>query len=325
MRQIPTKDSSGSEGTRLSPRYQTKVINIGGVKIGGGNAVAIQSMLTTDTSDVKLCLAQIKRLQEAGCELIRLAVANSAVLNGFAQICAESALPVIADIHFDAKLALAAVKCGAAKLRINPGNIGSLQAMDAILDACGSADIPIRIGVNAGSLAPEFANQTNLTFPEKLAASAQLYSEYCESRGFTSLVVSAKAHDVQTTVAAYRLLAARLPKYPLHLGVTEAGTTLQGTVKSAIGIGALLLDGIGDTLRVSLTADPVEEVRVAWELLAALGMRRRHPELVSCPTCARCKVDLIAIAEKVNLALQDVRANLSVAVMGCIVNGPGEA
>jgi (E)-4-hydroxy-3-methylbut-2-enyl-diphosphate synthase len=282
-------------------------------------------MLTTPTHDAAASLAQIEDLAAAGCELVRVAVPDTACLPAFERICEASPLPVIADIHFDFRLALAAVRLGAAKLRINPGNIGDWDFVDAIIDAAGAAHLPIRIGVNAGSLAAEFAERTELSPVEQLVASAEAFVEHFEDRGFYDLVVSAKAHVVRTTVEVYRLLAADLPHVPLHLGVTEAGTSLQGTVKSACALGALLLEGIGDTLRVSLTADPVEEVRVAWELLSACGLRRRGPELVSCPTCGRCQVDMIALANRVEERLREVRKPITVAVMGCIVNGPGEA
>jgi (E)-4-hydroxy-3-methylbut-2-enyl-diphosphate synthase len=298
---------------------------VGGVLLGGKAPVVVQSMLTVQTTDVDACLTQIAQLASAGCELVRLAVPSSAALGAFGRICKASPLPVIADIHFDYRLALKALQQGAAKLRINPGNIGDTEGVDAIIDAAGAAGIPIRIGVNAGSLATEFAERCDLTLFEKLVASAMAFVEHFESRGFRDIVLSAKAHDVRTTVKAYRLLAHKLPHIPLHLGVTEAGTLQQGTVKSAAALGALLLDGIGDTLRVSLTADPVEEVRVAWELLAACGLRRRTPELVSCPTCGRCEIDLIPIATEVQQRLQHLQKPLTVAVMGCVVNGPGEA
>jgi (E)-4-hydroxy-3-methylbut-2-enyl-diphosphate synthase len=257
--------------------------------------------------------------------LVRVAIPAQDALPAFGRICEASPLPVIADIHFDFRLALAAVDLGAAKLRVNPGNIGDWDMVDAIIETAGAARVPIRIGVNAGSLADEFVNRADLSLPERLAASAVAFAEHFEGRGFKDMVLSAKAHDVRTTIATYRLLSQELPHIPLHLGVTEAGTLRQGTVKSAVGLGVLLLEGIGDTLRVSLTADPVEEVRVAWELLAACGLRRRGPELVSCPTCGRCKVDLIAIADEVQQRLQQVSKPLTVAVMGCVVNGPGEA
>ncbi|MDR2105956.1 MAG: flavodoxin-dependent (E)-4-hydroxy-3-methylbut-2-enyl-diphosphate synthase [Coriobacteriales bacterium] len=321
-------DSSGltpRDGIHPAACESTRPVVVGGVPIGGGAPVVVQSMLNTQTEDVAGSLAQIADLKAAGCELIRVAIPATTALAAFGRICEASPLPVIADIHFDFRLALEALRLGAAKLRINPGNIGDWDMVDAIIDAAGNAGVPIRIGVNAGSLAREFAERENMTPVERLVASAVAFVEHFEERGFLEIVVSAKAHDVPTTVAAYRQLSRELPHIPLHLGVTEAGTARQGTVKSAAGLGALLLDGIGDTLRVSLTAEPVEEVRVAWDLLAACGLRRRTPELVSCPTCGRCKVDLIAIAEEVERRLREVDKPLTVAVMGCVVNGPGEA
>jgi (E)-4-hydroxy-3-methylbut-2-enyl-diphosphate synthase len=297
----------------------------GDVRIGGGAPVVVQSMLNTQTEDVDACLAQIAALEAVGCELVRVAIPANSALPAFGRICEASPLPVVADIHFDFRLALAAARLGAAKLRINPGNIGDEDMVDAIIDTAGEAGIPIRIGVNAGSLAREFADRLDLALHERLAASAVAFVEHFARRGFEDIVLSAKAHDVRATVDAYRLLSRELPWVPLHLGITEAGTLRQGTVKSAVGLGTLLLEGIGDTLRVSLTADPVEEVRVIWELLSACGLRRHAPELVSCPTCGRCKVDLIAIADEVQRRLQQVRKPLTVAVMGCVVNGPGEA
>jgi (E)-4-hydroxy-3-methylbut-2-enyl-diphosphate synthase len=282
-------------------------------------------MLTVHTDEPQAALAQISELAEAGCELIRVAIPAKSTLPGFAEICEQSPLPVVADIHFDYRLALQAIDMGAAKLRINPGNIGDMEMVDAIIEAAGAAQVPIRIGVNAGSLDREIAELTDLSLAEKLAASAERFVEHFEERGFYDIVVSAKAHDVPTTVTAYRLLSRDLPQIPLHLGITEAGTYLQGSIKSAVGIGALLLDGIGDTIRVSLTANPIEEIQVAWELLAAVGLRRRQPELISCPTCGRCEVDLIAIANEVERRLAHISAPIKVAVMGCVVNGPGEA
>jgi len=296
---------------------------VGSVLLGADAPIAVQSMTNTDTRDPKATLAQIAALAEAGCEIVRVAIPTADALDGFGVICAESPLPVVADIHFDHRLAIEATRRGAAKLRINPGNIGDLSRVDAVIDAAGEAGIPIRIGVNAGSLAAEY-HDLDVPLPEKLAASVTTFCEHFESRGFTDLVVSAKASSVLTTIEAYRLLATRIP-YPLHIGVTEAGTAFSGTVKSAVGLGTLLGDGIGDTLRVSLTADPVEEVRVAWEILAALDIRRRGPELISCPTCGRCEVDLVPIAMEVERRLRDMDSPVKVAVMGCIVNGPGEA
>lgn len=303
-------------------RISTQV-TVGGVTLGDDAPVRVQSMTNTDTRDAEATLGQIAELAEAGCEIVRVAIPRADALDGFARICESSPLPVIADIHFDHRLAIEATRLGAAKLRINPGNIGDTSRVDAVIDAAGAAGIPIRIGVNAGSLAAEY-HDLDWPLPEKLAASAVAFCEHFESRGFTDIVVSAKASSVRTTIEAYRLLADRVP-YPLHIGVTEAGTAFSGTVKSAVGLGVLLEQGIGDTLRVSLTAPPAEEARVAWEILAALDIRRRGPELVSCPTCGRCQVDLVPIAGEVDRRLRELDTPIKVAVMGCVVNGPGEA
>lgn len=309
----------------LKPNQTTRQVKVGKVTLGGGAPCVVQSMLNLPLEDVEGNLAQIERLAEAGCELIRIAIPHKRDLNYFEEICQKSVLPVIADIHFSAEIAIEAAKRGAAKLRINPGNIGGLEACVPVLEAARNAGIPIRIGVNAGSLDEDLAARNDLTLPEKLAESARGYVEFCESQGFYDLVVSAKAHDVPTTVKAYRLLSKTLPTIPLHIGVTEAGTLFQGLIKSASGLGILLEQGIGDTLRISLTDDPVEEVRACWMLLSALGLRRRDPELVSCPTCGRCQVDLISIAKEVEDRLKEIHRPLQVAVMGCVVNGPGEA
>lgn len=309
----------------LKPNQTTRQVKVGKVTLGGGAPCVVQSMLNLPLEDVEGNLAQIERLAEAGCELIRIAIPHKRDLNYFEEICQKSVLPVIADIHFSAEIAIEAAKRGAAKLRINPGNIGGLEACVSVLEAARNAGIPIRIGVNAGSLDEDLAARNDLTLPEKLAESARGYVEFCESQGFYDLVVSAKAHDVPTTVEAYRLLSKTLPTIPLHIGVTEAGTLFQGLIKSASGLGILLEQGIGDTLRISLTDDPVEEVRACWMLLSALGLRRRDPELVSCPTCGRCQVDLISIAKEVEDRLKEIHRPLQVAVMGCVVNGPGEA
>jgi len=285
--------------------------------------VAVQSMTNTDTRDAVATLAQIARLADAGCEIVRVAIPRDDALDGFERICADSPLPVVADIHFDHRLAIEASRRGAAKLRINPGNIGDMSRVDAVIDAAGEAGIPIRIGVNAGSLAAEYHDR-DWPLPEKLSASAASFCEHFSDRGFEDIVVSAKASSVTATIDAYRLLASAVP-YPLHIGVTEAGTAFSGTVKSAVGLGTLLADGIGDTLRVSLTAPPEEEVRVAWEILASLDLRRRGPELISCPTCGRCEIDLVPIANAVEERLRSMSIPVKVAVMGCVVNGPGEA
>lgn len=307
----------------MTARHETRPVSVGPVLIGGGAPVAVQSMTNTDTRDAAATLAQIARLEEAGCEIVRVAIPHADALEGFEEVAFTSPLPVVADIHFDHRLAIEAARRGAKKLRINPGNIGGLDRFDAVLDAAGEAGIPVRIGVNAGSLAEEYET-LDWDLASKLAGSAVAFCERAESRGFADLVVSAKASSVEATVGAYRKLAKAIP-YPLHLGVTEAGTVRRGTVKSAVALGILLSEGIGDTLRVSLTADPVEEVRVAWDVLASLDIRRRGPELVSCPTCGRCQVDLIPIAEEVSRRLEKIRTPIKVAVMGCVVNGPGES
>lgn len=307
------------------PNELTRQVMVGDVPLGGGAPCVVQSMLNLPLSDVEGNLAQINRLAEAGCEVIRVAIPNKASLDDFERIANGSPLPVVADIHFSAELAIEAAKRGAAKLRINPGNIGGLERTVPVIDAARQAGIPIRIGVNAGSLDGVLAARTDLTLPEKLAASAEGYVRFCYERNFRDVVVSAKAHDVPTTVATYRLLSERLPEVPLHIGVTEAGTLFQGLVKSSSGLGILLEQGIGDTMRISLTDDPLQEIRACWTLLGSLGLRRRNPELVSCPTCGRCKVDLIGLAKQVEERLQEVKRPLQVAVMGCVVNGPGEA
>jgi len=309
----------------MKPNEATRQVMVGNVPVGGGAPVAVQSMLNAAPDSVEANLRQIDQLAQAGCEIVRMAIPRRDCLDTFEQVCAQSPLPVVADIHFDAAIAIEAARRGAAKLRINPGNIGGLEATDDVLAEARKAHIPIRIGVNAGSLDQELASRSDLTLPEKLAASAVQYARYCEQHDFTDLVVSAKAHDVMTTVETYRLLAREIPQVPLHIGITEAGTQFQGIIKSASGLGILLEQGIGDTMRISLTDDPVNEVRACWTLLAALDLRRRGPEIISCPTCGRCQVDMIPIAKQVEERLQSVSAPVKVAVMGCVVNGPGEA
>ena len=307
------------------PRTHTRRINVGGVRMGAGAPVVVQSMLTAPTANPEVAIAQAKDLAEAGCEIVRAAIPNSSALDGFAQLCRACPVPVVADIHFDHRLAVRACELGASGLRINPGNIGSWDKVDAVIDAARAARIPIRIGVNAGSIDRELDARADLSLAEKMALSATGFVRHFEDRDFGDIVLSAKAHDVGVTVDAYRRLSRELPSIPLHLGITEAGTAFQGTIKSSVGLGILLSEGIGDTLRVSLTADPVEEIPVAWGILQALGLRRRTPELISCPTCARCQVDMIPIARQVEERLRTLSLPISVAVMGCEVNGPGEA
>ncbi len=317
----------------VAARQQTRRVKVGDVDLGGGAPVVVQSMTNTpmvdDGSgshlDVRGNLAQILRLADAGCELARVAIPNRESLDYFGEVVAESPLPVIADVHFDHEIAIGAARRGAAALRINPGNIGATERVDAVIDAAGEAGIPIRIGVNAGSLENSLAARDELSQAEKLALSARGFVEHFVERGFEDIVVSAKAHDVLTTVSAYRQLSCELPWVPLHIGVTEAGGLQQGTIKSSVGLGMLLAEGIGDTLRVSLTADPVEEIAVAFGILSAVDVRRVRPEIVSCPTCSRCQVDLIPIADEVVERLSRLNKPLKVAVMGCVVNGPGEA
>lgn len=306
-------------------RELTRPVVVGDVQIGGGAPVVVQSMTCTPTTDAASTLAQVRALAEAGCDIVRVSVPTKEALGPFGAICRESPVPIVADIHFDYRLAIGAVQAGAAKLRINPGNIGDWDRVDAVIDAAGEAGAAIRIGVNAGSLDRTIAARDDLTLPEKLVASSLEFIEHFEKRGFADIVLSAKAHSVLTTLDTYRSLSREIPHVPLHLGVTEAGTVQQGTIKSSVGLGILLSEGIGDTMRVSLTADPVEELPVCWGILSALGLRRRGPELVSCPTCGRTQVDLIGLAERVSDRLKTCDKPISVAVMGCVVNGPGEA
>ena len=309
----------------MKPNEQTHRVMVGEVPVGGGAPCAVQSMLNAAPDDVDANLAQIERLAAAGCEIVRMAIPKREYVPAFARVCEQSPLPVVADVHFDYRIAVEAAQCGAAKLRINPGNIGSWERTDKVIDAAREAHIPIRIGVNAGSLDDAIQQRGDLTQAEKLAESACEYVRHFEERGFEDIVISAKAHDVMTTVEAYRILAKRIPSVPLHIGITEAGTLFQGLIKSSAGLGVLLEEGIGDTMRISLTDDPVREVQACWTLLQALGLRRRGPEIVSCPTCGRCKVDMIAIAQEVEERLRAVAKPVRVAVMGCVVNGPGEA
>ena len=305
-------------------RKKTRRIHIGSVPVGGDAPVAIQSMTNTDTRDVNATVAQVNRLAEAGCEIVRLAVPDEEAVRAFETIRSRVDPPLIADIHFDYRLAIGAVRAGADGLRINPGNIGGRRGLEKVLDEAGKAGIPIRIGVNGGSLQKDILKKYGHPTPEAMVESALEYVGIFESLAFDRIKISLKSSHVLHTVAAYELLS-REVDYPLHLGVTEAGTLIAGTVKSAVGIGLLLAQGIGDTFRVSLSRDPVEEVRVAWEILRSLDLRRRGPEIISCPTCGRCEIDLFSLVETVESAISDIRSSPRVAVMGCVVNGPGEA
>ena len=306
-------------------RQKTHQVQVGGVGVGGDSCVSVQSMCNTKTEDVKATLDQITELALAGCEIVRVAIPRESALDSFEEICRKSCLPVVADIHFDHRLAIEACRRGASGIRINPGNIGSWDKVDAVIEEAKKTSTPIRIGVNAGSLAKAIDARDDLSLVDKLVLSSVQFVEHFRARGFEDIVLSAKAHDVNTTIATYRRLSQELPDVALHLGVTEAGTFMQGTIKSAIGLGVLLEEGIGNTFRVSLTDDPVKEVRVAWEILQALNMRRRGAELVSCPTCGRTQVDLIGIASEVEQRLVNLKKPITVACMGCVVNGPGEA
>ncbi len=299
-------------------------INVGGVLIGGGAPVVIQSMLNTKTTDVEGSLEQIRRLKAAGCQIARLAVPNQEAAKGFAQICAQSELPLVADIHFDYKLAIAAAEGGASKIRINPGNIGGEDRVKAVVDVCKDRKIPIRIGVNGGSLDKKLLEKYGHPTAEALVESAFQHLELLEKFGFYDTCVSMKSSHVPTMVAAARLFRSKCD-YPIHIGVTETGPVRMGLMKSAMGIGALLLDGIGDTVRVSLTDDPVEEVYAAKDILKAAGLRKDGVNIISCPTCGRTQIDLIGLVNQVDEALKDCQKPITVAVMGCIVNGPGEA
>ncbi len=302
----------------------TRQINVGGIPIGGGAPVVIQSMLNTKTTDVEGSLSQIRQLAAAGCQIARLAVPNREGAEGFARICKESSLPLVADIHFDYKLALLAAEGGAAKIRINPGNIGGEDRVEAVVAACKEKKIPIRIGVNGGSLDKKLLEKYGHPTAEALVESAFQHLELLEKFGFHDTCVSMKSSTVPTMVAAARLFRSKC-NYPLHIGVTETGPVRMGLMKSAMGIGALLLDGIGDTIRVSLTDDPVEEVYAAKDILKAAGLRREGVNIISCPTCGRTQIDLIGLVNQVEAALKNCEKPITVAVMGCIVNGPGEA
>ena len=302
----------------------TRQIKVGGILIGGGAPVVIQSMLNTKTTDVEGSLAQIRKLQTAGCQIARLAVPNMDAAKAFGEIVKDSDLPLVADIHFDYKLAIAAAEGGAAKIRINPGNIGGEDRVEAVVSVCKERNIPIRIGVNGGSLDKKLLEKYGHPTAEALVESAFEHLELLEKFGFYDTCVSMKSSTVPIMVEAARLFRSKCD-YPIHIGVTETGPVRMGLMKSAMGIGALLLDGIGDTIRVSLTDDPVEEVYAAKDILKAAGLRKEGVNIISCPTCGRTQIDLIGLVNQVDEALKDCEKPITVAVMGCVVNGPGEA
>ncbi len=308
----------------LPERKKTRKIMIGRVAIGGDSPISIQSMTNTKTTDVASTLNQIKELESAGCELVRVAIPDIGAVAALKKIVRQSVLPVIADIHFDYQLAMASIDSGAAKIRINPGNIGSNAHFIEVAKKAEAAGIPIRIGVNAGSIEKKLISMYRQDPARAILESALAYIDLLEKNNFSQIVVSLKASSVLTTIQVNRLFAAQ-SAYPLHVGVTEAGPQATGTIKSAIGIGTLLAEGIGDTLRVSLTADPVEEIKVAREILQALGLRVFKPELISCPTCGRCETDLVQLIKNIEAIISNFSIPLRIAVMGCAVNGPGEA
>ncbi|MBO6157882.1 MAG: flavodoxin-dependent (E)-4-hydroxy-3-methylbut-2-enyl-diphosphate synthase [Firmicutes bacterium] len=304
-------------------RNETKVVRVGNVLLGGGNPIRIQSMTNTKTADVKSTVDQILRLEDAGCEIIRCTVPDMESAAALAEIKKQIHIPLVADIHFDYRLAIAACENGADKIRINPGNIGSDERLKKVVDVCKERQIPIRVGVNAGSLDPEMEKLYGRS-AEALSESAKRSVQIMEDAGFDNIVVAIKASNVRLCVESFRLFAKTCP-YPLHVGLTEAGLTREGTIKSALAMGQLLSEGIGDTIRVSLTADPVEEVKAAKDILRFLDLRKFGPEIVSCPTCGRTNIDLIDLAGKAQKALEGFKTPMKVAVMGCVVNGPGEA
>lgn len=303
---------------------KTREISIGAVTIGGGNPVAVQSMTNTKTEDAGATAAQIHRLEQAGCDIVRVAVPTMEAAEAIAQIKRQVSVPVVADIHFDYRLAIAAVMHGADKIRINPGNIGSRERIQAVVDKCRERDIPIRVGVNSGSLEKHLLEKYGGVTPEALVESALDQVHIIEGMGYENLVISIKSSDVLQGIRAHELIAAKTD-YPLHVGITESGTVMAGSIKSAVGIGNILYQGIGDTIRVSLTGDPVEEVKAANLILKSLGLKKGGISVVSCPTCGRTQINLIGLATRVEEMVQDFDLDIKVAVMGCVVNGPGEA
>jgi len=305
-------------------RDNTKVVNIGGRLIGGGNPIAIQSMTNVPTEDVEKCVSQIKRLEAAGCEIIRCTVPNIQAAEAIKEIKKQINIPLVADIHFDYKMAIAAIENGADKIRINPGNIGGEDKVKAVVEAAKVRNIPIRVGVNSGSLEKELVAKYNGVTAEGIVESALDKVHMIEKCGYDNMVISIKSSDVMMCIRAHEILADKTD-YPLHVGITESGTVLSGNIKSGIGLGVILYQGIGDTIRVSLTGDPVEEIKSAKLILRTLGLRKGGIEVVSCPTCGRTKIDLIGLATAVENMVADIPLDIKVAVMGCAVNGPGEA
>ena len=309
---------------RRPPRNRTRRLHVGNVPVGNGSPVSVQSMTKTDTRDAAATARQIRRLTKAGCEIIRVAIPDMLAAHTLGKIRRSISIPLIADIHFDWRLALEALQQGVDGLRINPGNIGARWKVAEVVAACKDRNIPIRIGVNAGSLGKKLLEKYGHPTPEALVESAAEHIDILESMHFQEIKVSLKASNVPTTVEAYRLFSKKF-RYPLHIGISEAGPSFSGIIKSSVGLGILLADGIGDTMRVSLSTDPVEEVRVAYEILKSLGLRQKGANIISCPTCGRCQIDIRGLAAKVESELKDIDKPVTVAVMGCVVNGPGEA
>ena len=305
-------------------RKKTKKVWVGEVAIGGGAPISVQSMTYTDTRKVSATVRQIRRLERAGCQIIRVAVPDMKAARALPEIGKKIKIPLVADIHFDYRLALKAIDAGVDKLRINPGNIGAKWKVKEVARAAKESKIPIRVGVNAGSLPRDLMRKYKKATPTALVQAALRQVRILANLDFKNIVVSLKAFDVPTTVQAYQLISKKT-NYPLHLGITEAGLPQAGSIRSALGIGILLASGIGDTIRVSLTGDPVEEVRVGHEILKSLNLRERGPTIISCPTCGRCEIDIISMTKRVERKVRDIRAPIKIAVMGCVVNGPGEA
>lgn len=305
-------------------RINTRKVKVGGVFVGGDAPISVQSMTNTDTRNIRETINQINNLQKAGCEIVRCAVPDMEAAEAIKHIIKEVTIPVVADIHFDYKLALSSIEYGVAALRINPGNIGSIERVRMVAERAKDKQIPIRIGVNSGSLDKNLLNKYGKVCPEALVESALKHVKILEDINFNDIVISIKSSNVMDMIESYRLISKK-SNYPLHLGVTEAGTPWRGTIKSSIGIGALLSEGIGDTIRVSLTGDPVEEVKVGIEILKALQIKKQGIEIISCPTCGRTEIGLINIAKEVEEKIKDLDKNIKVAIMGCVVNGPGEA
>ena len=305
-------------------RKKTRVVNVGGLLIGGDNPISVQSMTNTDTRDANATIKQIKRLEDVGCDLVRIAVLDMEACKNISKIKKSINIPLVADIHFDYRLALEAINQGVDAIRINPGNIGSIEKTKMVVNACKEKNIPIRIGVNGGSLEKRLIDKYGSTSPEAMVESALEHVKILEDLDFYDIVISLKSSDILKSVEAYRLISEKCD-YPLHLGITESGGIKKGTIKSSIGVGSLLVDGIGDTIRISLTGDPVEEINVGKEILRSIGLLNDKIKIVSCPTCGRCQIDLINLANTVESKIEHIEKDITVAIMGCAVNGPGEA